>query len=85
MFIIQSANLSHNFGCDLKQNQTGVRMKQKGPHYPQYTYDIIRIHSLLIYSDIIEYIIIGDTKTPLLWCNLFISKVNIGDMIPTGQ
>ena len=54
LFIIQSADLSHIFGCDLEQNQTGVIMKEKGPHYPQYSYDIIRIHSLMIYSDIIE-------------------------------
>ena len=27
VFIIQSADLSHNFGCDLEQNQTGVIIK----------------------------------------------------------
>ena len=85
VFIIQSADLSHIFGCDLEQNQTGVIMKGKGPHYPQYSYDIIRIHSLMIYSDIIEYNIVGDTKTPLLRCILFISKVKNGDIISTGQ
>ena len=85
VFIIQSADLSHIFGCDLKQNQTGVIMKGKGPHYPQYSYDIIRIHSLMIYSDIIEYNIVGDTKTPLLRCIPFISKVKNGDIISTGQ
>ena len=85
MFIIQSADLSHIFGCDLEQNQTGVIMKGKGPHYPQYSYDIIRVHSLMIYSDIIEYNIVGDTKTPLLRCIPFISKVKNGDIISTGQ
>ena len=85
VFIIQSADLSHIFGCDLEQNQTGVIMKGKGPHYPQYSYDIIRIHSLMIYSDIIEYNIVGDTKTPLLRCIPFISKVKSGDIISTGQ
>ena len=39
MFIIQSADLSHTFGCDSEQNQTGVIMKGKGPHYPQYSYN----------------------------------------------
>ena len=29
VFIIQSADLSHIFGCDLEQNQTGVIMKGK--------------------------------------------------------
>ena len=85
VFIIQSADLSHIFGCDLEQNQTSVIMKEKGPHYPQYSYDIIRIHSLMIYSDIIEYNIVGDTKTPLLRCIPFISKVKNGDIISTGQ
>ena len=84
VFIIQSADLSHIFGCDLEQNQTGVIMKEKGLHYPQYSYDIIRIHSLMIYSDIIEYNIVGDTKT-LLRCISFISKVKNGDIISTGQ
>ena len=85
VFIIQSVDLSHIFGCDLEQNQTGVIMKEKGPHYPQCPYDIIRIHSLMIYSDIIEYNIVGDTKTPLLRCVPFIFKVKSGDIISTVQ
>ena len=47
VFIIQSANLSHPFGCDLEQHQTEF-IKRKDPYYPQYSYDIIRIHSLMI-------------------------------------
>ena len=39
-------------------------MKRKEPSYLQYSYDLIRIHSLMIYSDIKEYNIVGDTKTP---------------------
>ena len=39
----------------------------------------------MIYSDIIEYNIVGDTKTPLLRCTPFISKVESGDIISTGQ
>ena len=77
MFIIQSADLSRIYGCDIEQNQTGVVMKRKGPHYPQNSYDIIRIHSLMIYSDIIEYKIVADTQTPLLPCIPFISKVKM--------
>ena len=83
VFIIQSAYLSHIFGCDLKQNQTGVIMKGKGPHYPRYSYKII--HSLINYSDIIEYNIAGNTKTPVLRCIPFISKVKNGDIISTVQ
>ena len=48
VFITQSSDLSHIFGCDLEQNQTGVIMEGLGPHYPQYSYDIIRIHSLMM-------------------------------------
>ena len=83
--IIQSSDTSHIFGIDLEQNQTGVIMKRKGPHYPQYSYDIMRIHSLVIYSDIIEYNTAGDTKNPLLRCIPFISKIKSGDKTSTGQ
>ena len=55
VFIIQSADLSQLFGCDLEQKQTGVILKGKGPHYLQYSYGIIRIHSLIIYSHIIGH------------------------------
>ena len=85
VLIIQIADLSHVFGYDLEQNQTGVIMKGKGLHYPQYSYDIIKTHSLMIYSDIMEYKIVGDTKTPLLRCIPFISKVKNGDIISRGQ
>ena len=54
VFIIQSADLSHIFGCDLEQNPTRVIMKGKGPLNPQYFHDIIIIHSLMIFSDNIE-------------------------------
>ena len=37
MFIIQSADLIHIFDCDLEQNQTGVIVEEKGPHYPQFS------------------------------------------------
>ena len=33
-----------------------------GPHYPQYSYQIIRTFSPMLYSDFIEYNIVGDTK-----------------------
>ena len=66
-------------------NQFGVLMKGKGPHEPQFAYDIVRIHSLMIYSDLVEYNIVGDTKAPLLRCFPFISKLKGGDNITTGQ
>ena len=60
-------------------------MKTNEPHNPQYSYDIIRIHFLMIYSDIIEYNVVGDKKTPLLRCIQFISEVKNGDITSTGQ
>ena len=70
------SNVGHEFG---------VMLRGKGPHKPEFAYDIVRIHSLIIYTDLIEYNIVGDTKAPLLRCFPFISKVNSGDIITTGQ
>ena len=39
----------------------------------------------MIYTDIVEYNIVGDTKAPLLRCFPFISKLKSGDIITTGQ
>ena len=60
-------------------------MRGKGPHEPKIAYDIVRIHSLMIYTDIVQYNIVGDTKAPLLRCFPFISKLKFGDVITTGQ
>ena len=60
-------------------------LRGKGPHKPKFAYDILRIHSLMIYIDLIEYNIVGDTKAPLLRCFPFISKLKSGDIITTGQ
>ena len=57
----------------------------KGPHAPEFAYDFVGIHSLMIYSDIVEYNIVGYTKPPLLRCVPFISKLKGGDIITTGK
>ena len=57
----------------------------KGHHEPEFAYDIVRIHSQMIYSNIVEYNIVGDAKIPLLRCYHFISKLKGGDVITTGQ
>ena len=62
-----------------------VFMSGAGPHFPKFPYDIVRIHILMIYSDIVEYNIVGDTKAAFLRCILSISKVKNGDIISTGQ
>ena len=79
-----STDLGHTFGNNMG-NEFEVLMIGKGPLEPEFDYDIVRIHSLMIYSDLVEYNIVGDTKTPLLRCFHFISKLKGGDIITTGQ
>ena len=79
-----STELVHIFGNNVG-NEIGVLMIGKRPHKPEFAYDIVRIHSLMIYSDLVEYNVNGDTKAPLLRCFPFISKLNGGDIITTGQ
>ena len=81
---ILSTDLGHIFGGDVR-NDLGILMCGKGPHEPTFAYDIVRIHSLMISTDIVEYKIVGDTKAPLLRCFPFISKLKSGDIITTGQ
>ena len=79
-----STDLGHVYGNNVG-NEFGVLMIGKGPHEPEFAYDIVRIHSLMIYSDLLEYSIVGDTKAPLLQCFPFISKLKGGDIITVGQ
>ena len=58
-------------------NDFGVLMIGKVPQVPEIAYDIVRIHSLMIYSDLVEYNIIGDTKVPLLRCFHFFLKTKV--------
>ena len=81
---IFSIDLGHIFGGDVR-NDSGILMRGKEPHEPTFAYDIVRIHSLMIYTDIVEYNIVGDTEAPLLRCFPFISKLKSGDIITTGQ
>ena len=81
---ILSTNLGHILGRDVR-NGLGILMCGKGPYEPTFAYDVVRIHSLLIYTDIVEYNFVGDTKAPLLRCFPFISKLKSGDTITTGQ
>ena len=60
-------------------------LRGKRPHNPEFAYDIVRIHSLMIYTDVSAYKIVDDTKGPLLHWFLFVSKLKGGDIISTGQ
>ena len=77
-----STDLGHIFGSNVG-NEFGVMLRGKGPHKPKFAYDIVRIQSLMIYTDLVEYNIVGDTKAPLLRCFPFISKLKSGDIIST--
>ena len=58
-----STDLGHIFGSNVG-NEFGVLMIEKGPHEPQFAYDIVRIHSLMIYSNLVEYNVVGAQKLP---------------------
>ena len=79
-----STDLGHIFGS-IVGNEFGVLLRGKGPHKPEFAYDLVRIHFLLIYTDLIEYNIIGDKQAPLLRCFPFLSKLESGDIITTRQ
>ena len=79
-----STDLGYNFGNNVG-NEFGVLMIGKGPLEPEFAYDTVRIHSLMIYSDLVDNNLVGDTKAPLLQCFPFISNLKGGDIITTGQ
>ena len=79
-----SKGLRHIFDSNVGK-EFGVMLGRKGPQKPNFVHDIVLIHSLMIYTDLIEYKVDDDTKTPLLPCFLFISKPKAGDIISTGQ
>ena len=79
-----SADLGHIFGSKVGDD-FGVMLRGKRPLKPEFAYDIVRIHSLMKYTDLIENNIVGDTKVPLLRCFPFSSKLKSVDIITTGQ
>ena len=46
-------DLGPKFGGDVR-NDLGILMRGKGLHEPTFAYDIVRIHSLMNYTDIVE-------------------------------
>ena len=66
-----STDLEYLFSSNVG-NEFGVMLRGKGPHKPEIAHDIVCIHSHMMYTDHIEYNIVGDTKTPLQRCFLFI-------------
>ena len=64
-FAFFSADLRHNFGSNVG-NEFGVMLRRRGPHKLEVAYDIVRLQSLVIYRDLVEYSIVGDMKASLL-------------------
>ena len=69
-----STDLGHIFESNVGF-EFGVMLRGIGPHKPKFAYDLVRIHSLMKYTDLIAYNIVRNTKAPLLRCFLFISKL----------
>ena len=77
-----STDLGHIFGHG---NEFAVLMIGKGPLETEVAYDIVRIQSLIIYSDLVEDNIVRDKKTPLLQCFSIIAKLKGENIITTGK
>ena len=75
-------DLGHIFGSNVGK-EFRVTLRGKRRHKPEFACDIVRIHSLMIYTELIEYKIGGDTKAPLL--RSFFSKLKSGDFITAGH
>ena len=79
-----STDSKHIFGGHVR-NDLEILRSGKGPHEPTFAYDIVRIPSLKIYTDIVGYNNVGDTKASLVRCFPFISKLKSGAIVTTGQ
>ena len=77
-------DLRHFFGCN-DGKKFGVMLRGKRPHQSEVAHDIVRVHSLIIYKDLIGYNIVSDAKGPILRCFLFISNLRSEDNITTGH
>ena len=62
----------------------GVIMSGAGRHFPKLPYDIVRIHTLMIYR-LVEYNIVGDTYAAFSQLVPFKSSVKSGDIVSTRQ
>ena len=76
-FAFFRTELGHIFRSTLG-SEFGVMLRGKEPHKPKFAIDVVLIHSFMIYTDLIEKNIVGDTKAPLLRCFLFFSKLKGG-------
>ena len=80
------------FNIDLRQifaknvgNEFGALLRGKGPHKTEFAPDFVRMRPLMIYTDLIGYNIVGDTKAPLMRCFCFLPKLKAREIITIGQ
>ena len=67
-----STDLGNLFGSNVG-NEVVVVLRGKGPHKLDFACNIVCIHSLMIYTELIEYIVVDDKKASMLRCFLFTS------------
>ena len=58
-----------------------ILLNGKGPHKSHFPVDLVRFHAILIYMDIIDHVIVGDSKVPLLRSFPFICKMKNSDIV----
>ena len=61
--------------CSILGFSQSVWFSSKGPHRSEFPIDILRFHSVMVYTDIVEFSINGDTKAPILRCFPFNNKI----------
>ena len=61
--------------CSILGFSQSVWFSSKGPHRSEFPIDVLRFHSVMVYTDIVEFSIIGDTIAPILRCFPFNNKI----------
>ena len=79
-----SMDINHIFSSKVSKD-FGVLLREKGHHQPVCVYGIVRIHILIVYTDLIEYNNVGGTKVPLLHCFFIIAKLKHDNITASGQ
>ena len=74
----------HIFGTNLGNGIAQI-LGGKWTHKPEVAHNFVRIRSFMIYTDLIEYNKVCDTKPPSLRCFSFVSKLRDRDVLTTGQ
>ena len=72
--MVCTLHLRHIFGDDVR-NHMGTPRRRKRTRKSLFAYNIVRIHSLMIWNKIFDCLIFGDRETPFLPCFPSISKL----------